>query len=312
VITAVDRPKINPMLPLLACITAVLSAWGLYVLMHEHGGMPPGLALLAIAGVDLFAVAAGLHGLQLSRDGDSSGPWNLAVVAIALLAAVLQFQASALEGHPWPVGLTMSLFPIATVALFEGSMRRLHRLQGRRDGRVAAPRASFELIQWLLFFGATRRAMRLAVADRTLGADGAFKLGLIAVQKKADQEPTVTVVRRTVDVPMDDLVPGLRGRTDHVTSRSMLTGRRTDRTEHAELTDGPADDADQTGATVTSLPSPRAAELLETARDLADEYRTDHGRPISRSAMAAAIRATGQSCPTDLAGELVHLVRRTG
>jgi hypothetical protein len=74
----------------------------------------------------------------------------------------------------------MAAFPIATVLLFEGTLRRAHRLNGRMTGRVARPRATFELLQWLVYPKATFWAFRASIADRSLGGGAAFILGIEA------------------------------------------------------------------------------------------------------------------------------------
>jgi hypothetical protein len=192
----------------LAAITLALSSWGLFTLAYRYGGVPVWLALLAVGGLDLFAVASGRHALTVASDGDSPAAWNAIVVVVAIVSATLQFSASRLENHPWPVGLMMAMFPVATILLFEGALRRAHRLEGRRTGRVARPRASFEMMQWIMFPAATMAAFRLGVADRRLGGDAAFKLGLLTVKTKADEAAYVPPARVEVDLPYNELVPG--------------------------------------------------------------------------------------------------------
>jgi hypothetical protein len=165
---------------ILATITLVLSSWGLFELAHVYGSMPAALALVAVAGFDLTAIAAGNHAMTVARDGDSGGPWGLVVVAAAILSAILQFMHTRLAGQSWAVGVMMAAFPIATVLLFEGTLRRAHRLNGRLTGRVAQPRATFELLQWIVYPKATFWAFRASIADRSLGGNSAFVLGIEA------------------------------------------------------------------------------------------------------------------------------------
>lgn len=170
----------------LAVATLALSSYGLFDLAHTYGGVPTFFSILVVAGFDLFAIAAGNHAMRVARDGDSAGPWNLAVVGIAILSAVLQYAHTVLAGNPWPIGVMMAMFPLATVMLFEGTLRRAHRLNGRLTGRVAQPRASFELMQWIVFPRATWLAFRLGVQDRSLGGEAAF---IIGIERTTTTEP---------------------------------------------------------------------------------------------------------------------------
>jgi hypothetical protein len=220
------RIRLSPFMVTLAVVTLTLSSWGLFGLAHTYARMPAGLAAAVVAGFDLFAVAAGKHALDVAADGDSAAAWNLLVVAIAGLSAVLQYghivwleQGSAL------VGVMMAAFPVATVCLFEGSLRRAHRLAGRVDGRVAQPRATFEPLMWALFPKQTIRAFRIAVLDRTMSADAAFKIAKLSEQTGPALTPPPK--RREIalsydhlsgqvvpDVPADDAdVRAIGGRT---------------------------------------------------------------------------------------------------
>jgi hypothetical protein len=189
----------------LAIITLILSSYGLFRLAHDFGDIPASLAIIVVGGFDLFAIAAGHHALAIAEDGDSSGAWNLAVIGAAVLSAVLQYAHTQLAGQPWPVGVMMAMFPLATVGLFEGTLRRAHRLNGRAAGRVAEPRASFELLQWIVYPKVTWMAFRLAVVDRTLGPDAAFKMGFVAKKPQAEYRAPK---RRELDLAYDQLVPG--------------------------------------------------------------------------------------------------------
>lgn len=181
----------------LGTITLIISAYGLYGLLHDYAGAPALIAALGIAGLDLTALAAGRHAIDLARDGDSPAAWNLVVIMVALVSAGAQYAHQTLTGAPWIVGVVFACFPLATVLLYEGTLRRAARLAGRESGRVAPPRATFELLQWLVYRRATWRAFQLSVADRSLGADGAFKIGLLATapqpEKPADRRRGVTI-----------------------------------------------------------------------------------------------------------------------
>lgn len=179
-----QRAKFSWPMVVLASITLILSSWGLFELAHVYGSMPAALALVAVAGFDLTAVAAGSHAMKVAEDGDSGGPWALVVVGAAVLSSVLQFMHTRLAGQSWAVGAMMAAFPIATVLLFEGTLRRAHRLNGRATGRVARPRATFELLQWVTYPKATFWAFRASIADRSLGGNAAFILGIEATRPR--------------------------------------------------------------------------------------------------------------------------------
>jgi len=193
------KPQFSKSMIALAVITLVLSSYGLYRLAHDFGDMPAFLSLLAVAGFDLTAIAAGNHALTVADDGDSSGAWNLLVIAAALTSAVLQFVHTQLAGQPWAIGVLMAAFPVATVILFEGTVRRVHRLNGRRTGRVAKPRATFEILQWIVYPRATWWAFRRSIADRSLGGTAAFMLGVQATTAEEDDAEETPDVRRTFE-----------------------------------------------------------------------------------------------------------------
>lgn len=205
------RPKFSKPMIMLAVITLILSSWGLYRLAHDFGQMPAYLAILAVAGFDLTAIAAGNHALTVADDGDSSGGWNLLVIAAALCSALLQYVHTQLAGQPWAVGVLMAAFPVATVILFEGTVRRVHRLNGRRTGRVANPRATFEILQWIVYPKATWWAFRRSIADRSLGGDAAFILGVAATTPEEVETDEADDTRRRFEWSYDGK-PGSSGR----------------------------------------------------------------------------------------------------
>ncbi len=178
-----NRPKYDPAMLALAVITLALSTWGLYRLAHGFGHVPTPLAVCAVAGFDLFAVAAGRHALRLATDRDSPGVWNLAVVGTAVASSGLQYETAHLFAEPVAVGLMFAVFPLATVALFEGTLRRAHRLAGRKSGQTSQPRASFELIHWVMYPRRTWGALRYAVLDRKVSADEAMQQGWLLAEE---------------------------------------------------------------------------------------------------------------------------------
>lgn len=206
-----ERAKYSPWMIALAVVTLTLSSYGLFRLAHDFGDIPTWLAFAAVAGFDVFAIAAGQHAMTIARDGDSAGMWNLAVLGAALLSAVLQYAHTQLADQPVAVGVMMAAFPIATVSLFEGTLRRAHRLNGRRTGRVSQPRASFELLQWLVYPRITMRAFRHGVLDRTLGADAVFKIAYLpTVQPAEEYRPPA---RRELELSWEQIVPGMSALT---------------------------------------------------------------------------------------------------
>jgi hypothetical protein len=186
----------------LAAITLILSSYDLYDLAHVNGRMPVVLALVAVGGADVFAVACGKHALTVASDGDSPFLWNVMVIVAAIASAWMQYERAVINAFPVAVGVLMAMFPIATVILFEGALRRAARINGRIDGRVARPRATFELLQWLIFRKATWAAFRRSIADRSLDSDGAFKLGLLESQPI----PMPEVPRRTIELNYDAIL----------------------------------------------------------------------------------------------------------
>lgn len=174
------KSKVSWPMVTLAVITLVLSSYGLFELAHNYANAPWVLSLLAVAGFDLTAMSAGRQALLVARDGDSAAPWMALLSLAAGLSAVLQYAHNSLEGRPWATGVMFAMFPIATVLLFEGTLRRAYRLNGRRTGRIAHPRASFEIMQWVFYPKATLWAFKRSIADRSLGGSAAFLLGIQA------------------------------------------------------------------------------------------------------------------------------------
>lgn len=203
--TARNRARLSPLFLALAGVTLALSSWGLFTLA-QLGGMPSGLALLAVGGLDVAAVLFGQQALTVAGDGDSSLPWNLGLLALTGLAAYAQLAVHLLRRDPLAVGLVSMAFPVVTVALFEGQLRRRYRLQGRAAGRVAEPRATVDLITWVFYRGLALRATRLAVLDRGLDQDTALMIAerQLALEQAADAAPTRRRLRRTYAAELAD------------------------------------------------------------------------------------------------------------
>ncbi len=173
---ATARPKFSPLFFGLAGITLALASWGYFRLFVDFAGMPKGLALLAVCGLDVAAVLIGKHALTVAEDGDSSLPWNLTLIVLVGIGAYAQFARTVLANEPTAIGIVSAAFPIVTVLLFEGQLRRIYRLNGRAAGRLAAPRATIDLITWLFFTRLALRATRLSVLDRGLDTDTALMI----------------------------------------------------------------------------------------------------------------------------------------
>jgi hypothetical protein len=194
------RPKVSPMFVALACITLLLASWGLFRLFVDHGNMPHGLAVFVVCGLDLAAVLCGKHALDVAEDGDSSAPWNAALLALVGLGAYAQFARARLDGDPAVIGIVSAAFPVVTVLLFEGQLRRVYRLNGRRSGRLSMPRATVDLVTWLFFTKLATRATKLAVLDRGLDTDSALTIAerqLAIEQAEADKPRERRSLRRT-------------------------------------------------------------------------------------------------------------------
>lgn len=193
------KTKTSPLFYVLALVTLALSSWGLFRLFHDFAEMPPLLALLAVGGLDIVAVLCGKHALTVAADGDSSAPWNAALIGFTALAAYAQFQHAVLAGDPLVIGVTMAAFPVATVLLFEGQLRRAYRLNGRAAGRLDQPRATFDLMTWLLYRRLAMEATKLAVLDRGLDAATALMLAerKLELEAAAERQPTRRRMRRT-------------------------------------------------------------------------------------------------------------------
>jgi hypothetical protein len=184
----------------LALITLALASWGLYRLFVDFAHMPGGLAIFVVCGLDLAAVLCGKHALDVAEDGDSSAPWNAALLALVGLAAYAQFARARLADEPAVIGIVSAAFPVVTVLLFEGQLRRVYRLNGRASGRLSMPRATVDLVTWLFFTKLALRATKLAVLDRGLDTDSALTIGeqqLAIEQAAADMPRTRRVLRRT-------------------------------------------------------------------------------------------------------------------
>jgi hypothetical protein len=211
------KGKTNPVLIALTVFTIAMSSWGLFRLLVEYADAPPTLALIGVACADLVAVGFGWHALKVSEDGDSSGFWNVAMLAVTLLAAFIQFSHAQLEGWPIALGLFFGGLPIFTVLLFEGQLRRRAKIVGRETGRVAPPRATFEPVMWFLFFREIRLASRVAARDRSLGPDQALQIaeGMLAHREaklRAEQIRPPAIRDYTAEIawsqPVRELPPG--------------------------------------------------------------------------------------------------------
>jgi hypothetical protein len=217
--TQSKRERLSPLFLLLAGVTLSLASWGLYglfTLPSVH--MPSGLAVLVVGGLDVAAVAFGKHALTVTEDGDSGLPWNLALVGLTGLGAYAQLAHALLAGYPLAVGLVTMAFPIVTVALFEGQLRRRFRLQGRRTGRVAEPRATVDLMTWIFYRQLALRATKIAVLDRGLDPDTAVMIAERQLALEAAEEDKPARPRRMRRTYAAELAGGEVADTLHVPS----------------------------------------------------------------------------------------------
>jgi hypothetical protein len=193
------RARMSPLFLALAGISLALASWGYFDLFTRHAGMPTWLALFAVGGLDLAAVLIGKHALTVAQDGDSSAPWNLALILLTALGSFAQFQHAYLNGDAIAVGVVSAAFPVVTVLLFEGQLRRVYRLNGRAAGRLSEPRATVDLITWLFYRRLALRATRLAVLDRGLDQDTALMIAerQLTLEAEADVRPARRRMRRT-------------------------------------------------------------------------------------------------------------------
>jgi hypothetical protein len=257
------RARLSPLFLLLAAVTLALSSWGLYRLFTEHADMPTGLALLVVGGLDVAAVLFGQHALTVAGDGDSSAPWNFALLVLTGLGAYAQLSAHQLDGDPIAVGLVSMAFPIVTVLLFEGQLRRRYRLQGRATGRLAQPRASVDLITWVFYRQLAMRATKLSVLDRGLDQDSALMIAERQLALEAAQAAQ----------------PAAR--------------RRMRRTYAVELADGTVESLERPAIAAGAEPDVHlpAVPSGATRADVPDEAAEEPSEVVERGAIARAVRA---------------------
>lgn len=210
----------------LGALAVVVSAWGLYSALTAAGA--PGLiAVLAIAGFELFALGLGVHAVKVAQDGDSPAPFTAGLILIAIAGAFVQFSSALAEGKGWTVGVILAMMPIAAITLWAAELRRHFRLRGRAAGIVAAPAATFEPALWLFFRRATLAAKRMAWIDRTLGANDAFLLGMkeTAPRPKVEAPAYVPPARVARNIRAEDVVPALAQREAEQLSTATVNGQ---------------------------------------------------------------------------------------
>lgn len=201
------RAKMSPLFLALAFVSLALASFGYFKLFTNYGDMPTWLAFVSVGGLDIAAVAIGKHALTVAEDGDSAAPWNLALLVLTGLGAFAQLAYAVLAGHPLAVGIVTMAFPIVTVLLFEGQLRRVFRLNGRAAGRVAEPRATVDLLTWLLYRKLAFRATKLAVLDRGLDTGAALTIAerQLAIEIAAAERPLARrTIRRTYAAELSD------------------------------------------------------------------------------------------------------------
>lgn len=201
--------RMNPILLILGAMAAAVGGWGMFTVMTEVGQAPAFIAVISIAIFELFAVGLGIHAVKVAGDGDSPFVFNLGIVLIAITAAVVQFVGAIVEGKGVLFGIVMAMAPIAAITLWVVEMRRYFRIRGRAAGTVAQPPATIEPMMWVRFPKQAAAAKRFALVDRTLGADDAMKLGLLATQQKPGPVVPARVAR---NIAIESVVPELANR----------------------------------------------------------------------------------------------------
>ena len=219
--------RMNPIMMVLGSLAAVVGGWGLFTMMTTIGGAPPVIGVLSIAILELFAVGLAIHSVKVAQDGDSPFPFNAGITAIAVLAAVVQFTAAVIEGKGVLFGTVMAMAPVAAITLWVVEMRRYFRLRGRAVGTVAAPASTIEPAMWLRFPRQAWAAKRLALLDRTLGADDAIKLGILhtPARPRRTRAELTAPVRRDRGIAVEDVVPELRALPSLPAARVVQAGR---------------------------------------------------------------------------------------
>src|ERR671932_2961231 len=140
--------KLNPIMPMLGSLAAVVGGWGLFTMMTKIGGAPPFIGVITIAILELFAVGLAIHAVRVARDGDSPFPFNLGITLIAIVAAVVQFAAAVEEGKGVLFGTVMAIAPVAAITLWVVEARRMFRLTGRAAGTAAQTAATIQPGLW--------------------------------------------------------------------------------------------------------------------------------------------------------------------
>jgi hypothetical protein len=281
------KTKASPLFYLLAVITLALSSWGYFHLLTHYAATPPALAVVAIGALDIAAVLFGKHALTVAEDGDSSAPWNLALLALVGVGSFAQYADAALSAWPLAVGVILAALPIVTVLLFEGQLRRAYRLRGRAAGRLAPPRATFDLIVWIFFPRQALQAMKMAVLDRGLDSDTALMLAERELERQRELAARKPERRRFQRSYAHLLKPGERG----------------------ELEAGPVIDADdQPDSPDDRVPSVRTRGVISAAVRAA---RDEHGDDLDK--VLTAVRMTAPDADRDTVRRtLSRLNGRTG
>ena len=297
--------KIRPNVRLLAIGGAFLlpPGWVVFDGMRNLAGMPTWLALFTVGSLAVITICLIFQGLRNLGTGDLKDAQVQFVAAGAIIAAefVGQWWFALTESHALVTALIMSMLSVGGALIIEGEIMHVWRSNARRDGQMALARARVprEVAKAYPLVGAIfdRLAIRYPNATQRSILDRAF------AEHDAAQ---ATEQRRELTQQRVDLA--------ELTGQSKVTAAKPARTRPAAKPEPAAeqsDPAEQTvTATVTSLPSARAAELLDVARELRADFREDHeGRDLNRDQLAAAVRGTGTACPTDVAGELLRLLR---
>jgi hypothetical protein len=151
-------------------------AFSIFGLLQE-AGTPALIAGIGAGGVDILMVMAGLWALQLGEEGVATWPANLSMVALAAVSITAQIWHAVLMGEVL-TGVVLATLAVGGVGMIEGQLRRVHRINARRDGRLPMARPRPTLEQRFYFPREAGIATKLAVANPDTTAKDVFDRAL--------------------------------------------------------------------------------------------------------------------------------------
>lgn len=170
-----DKPaKPNWLMITIAAAFLLPPAYAIFDLLVDLGGQPPLIGVLGAGGVDCLMVMFGLWALQLGEEGVATWPANLGMVALACVSITAQIWHAILKGQVL-TGVVLAALAVFGVLMIEGQLRRVHRINARRDHRIPMARPRPTLEQWIYFSRESAIATRLAVINPNTSADDVFQ-----------------------------------------------------------------------------------------------------------------------------------------